>query len=261
MTSYDQMVEMAATLSFSDKLRFNSEFAALLKKDAKAGSVGKAVKKEKKQKDPSAPKKETGVGQKAWFAFVKHCKATMPERFTDCTKEPERLTVCGLIKAEGDGEAYKTFVAQFKSDAASEAPSSSESEAETEAAPAAAPAAGLSKVEKIKAEMAAKKAAAEEKAAAAAAKKTAAAEKKAAKESKPKKEPKAKKSDAVAAVAEAESPPMPIKVIAGKSYYWDEDDNGLFAVAEDKSFGDWVGRFQPGNEAQPIRFTDSPSDE
>ena len=275
-SAYDQMIEMAAGLSFAEKLRFNADFASLLKKDAKAGSVGKAVKKEKKEKDAESdkPKRGAGVGQLAWFAFVKHCKATMADRFTECSKEPERLTVVKAIKAE-DGAAYETFVAQFKAESASASAAASEDEG---SAPAAAPAAPvLSKVEALKAGMAAKKAAAAE----AKAKEVKEPKAKEAKEPKAKKEPKepkakkepkepkAKKSvggggggpgPAASAVASAvaEQLPMPIKVIGGKRYFWDTDNNGLMTVEDDDSFGGWVGFFQPANEEQPIRYTDGP---
>jgi len=272
-SAYDQMIEMAAGLSFAEKLRFNADFAALIKKDAKAGSVGKAVKKDKKEKDAESdkPKRGAGVGQLAWFAFVKHCKATMADRFTECSKEPERLTVVKAIKAE-DGAAYEAFVAQFKAESASASAAASEDEGASgsgsaPAAPAAPSAPSVpvpSKVEALKAAMAAKKAAKAEA-------KPEAKEPKAKKEPKePKakkepKEPKAKKSaggggggPGPAPSAVAEQLPMPIKVIGGKRYFWDTDNNGLMTVEDDDSFGGWVGFFQPTNEAEPIRYTDGP---
>ena len=282
-SSYDQMIEMAAGLSFAEKLRFNADFASLLKKDAKAGSVGKAVKKEKKEKDAESdkPKRGAGVGQLAWFAFVKHCKATMADRFTECSKEPERLTVVKAIKSE-DGAAYEAFVAQFKAESASASAAASEDEGVAPAAPAApsAPASGStpSKVEALKAAMAAKKAAAAKPEAKAKSEaKSEAKAKKEPKEVKAKKEPKEPKAKkepkatgggggggpgpAASASASESELPMPIKVIGGKRYFWDTDTNGLFAVEDDDSFGDWVGIFQPADEAQPIRYTDGPGSE
>ena len=51
-------------------------------------------KKEKKAKRPAA------VGQKAWFAFMAQCRATLPERFTTCKTAPEYAVVCGEIRKE-----------------------------------------------------------------------------------------------------------------------------------------------------------------
>jgi hypothetical protein len=291
-SAYEQMLTMAAALTFSDKLRFNSEFAALLKKDGKTGPVGKAAKKEK-----SESKKSSGTKRKSvWFAFVKQLKETMPERFADVKGGPAQNTVAKLIKNE-DLATYEAYAAKFKLENGSSSASSvvtdaesSSSEAEAEAAPSSSSVAEPVQDKKaaLAAAMAAKKAAAaaaklpaspkpskEEKAAAKEAEKTAkaaakeaekaakAAEKEAAKAAKPKKEPKkvaAKAAAAAPVVAEAEVT-MPKLTIAGTTYWHDESSNGLYAVEADDSFGAWVGFFQPGDEETPIRYTDSPADE
>ena len=112
--SYDQALSLIGEMPFADKLRFNTELATLLRKEGKSGAVGKAAKKEKKSKDPSN-KRTAAPGTQAWIAFVKHCKDTMTERFTECTLEKERLAVAAAIKAE-DKDVYDAFVVKFKSD-------------------------------------------------------------------------------------------------------------------------------------------------
>ena len=283
--SYESILEALAALSFADKLLLNEELATALRKEGKSGAVGKALKKEKKAKDPSAAPRKTAVGTMAWIAFVKHCKTTLPERFTECAKEPERLQVAKAIRAE-DEAAYKEFCEKFKEEHASAAGSdedSSDSEASPRAAaPAPAPKeakpAAISPAEKAAKLAALKKGPALAGGAAAAAgggaaaaptpkEKPAAAkkEKKAApaKEEKPakaKKEPKSAKKPAAAAAEEA-APEWATKEIDGCTYFFDPETNGLWNREEDGGFGAWVGRFQPGNEEEPIRFTDSPADE
>ena len=294
MNSYDQLLALASALPFADKLRFNADFAAALKKDGKAGAVGKASKKEK---SADKPKRTAGVGQLAWFAFSKHCRATMPERFTECKSAPDYATVSGLIKDE-DQSAYEAFVAKFKEENASTSASEAESEAEAPAAEAPAPKAAQTGAEKkaaIAALMAAKMAATsaplpaspkapkvpkEDKEAAKAAKaaakeaeKVAKAEAKAAeKAAKPKKTVKkvtASKGGggggggpgpAASAPSQPEEEVMPKITIAGTTYWHDVSTNGLYNV-DGEGFGSWVGFFQAGDEAEPIRYTDSPADE
>lgn len=289
-SAYEQMLTMAAALTFSDKLRFNSDFAALLKKDGKTGPVGKAAKKEK-----SESKKSSGTKRKSvWFAYVAHLKETMPERFADVKGGPAQNTVASLIKEE-DLATYEAYAAKFKLDNASSSSSasvvteaeSSSSEAEAEAPAASSEAAPVPVQDKkaaLAAAMAAKKAAKlpaspkpskEDKEAAKTAKAAAkeaekavkAAEKEAEKAAKaaakPKKEPKkvaAATTKAAPVVVEAEVA-MPKLTIGGTVYWHDESSNGLYAVEANDTFGAWVGFFQPGDEETPIRYTDSPADE
>jgi hypothetical protein len=291
--SYETILEAFSSLSFSDKLRLNEELATAMRKEGKSGAVGKAIKKEKKVKDPSAPAKirKTAVGTMAWIAFVKHCKTTMAERFEDCTKEPERLQVAKAIRAE-DEAAYKEFTEKFKEEhavAASDEESDSASVAPAPAVTAPAPApkavAPVLSVDEKKAKLAAmkekkpatgggaaggggaadsgsnaagggpKKVVAKEE------KKVVVKEEKKAKEAKPPKEVKAKKEPKKVAAKEEEAPEMATKEIDGSTYFFDPETNGLWQQGEDGGFGAWVGKFQPGNEEDPIRFTDSPADE
>ena len=63
----------------------------------------------------------------AWMSFVKHCQETQPTRFADSKDRGHVLSVAKEIRHE-DENAYKTFVADWRSD--------EETEAEDEAAPA-----------------------------------------------------------------------------------------------------------------------------
>jgi colicin import membrane protein len=86
----------------------------------------------------ASPKKTrvAAVGQKAWFAFMRHCRDTMADRFTEGMKAPEMAVVCKAIREE-DEAAYTAFVEKFKAE--NSAPASDAEEAvassEAEAAP------------------------------------------------------------------------------------------------------------------------------
>jgi len=280
-SSLDQIVSAMGELSFDDKLRLNSELASMLKKGGKAT---KGSSKTRKAKDPSAEKRKPSPKVMAWIAFVRHCKETMPERFEDITKESEKLAVCKGIRAEDDS-AYTTFVDNFletasvASDAAEEKPKAKKAEkakvekpkVEEKPKKAEKPKAKAesdsdsdsdddedAKAKKAKkaAKKEAKKAskAADTPAAAAAAAAAPVAAKKSEKPVKPvkpvkAKKPEVKKSDDV----------MPKKTIGDVEYFHDSDNNALWLVGDDDSLGAWQGYFQPGNDDEPIRFTDSPS--
>ena len=254
-SSYDQAISLISDMPFADKLRLNVDLASLLKKEGKSGVVGKAAKKEKKAKDPNAPKKAASLGTQAWFAFVKHCKNIYPERFAECTKEPERLSVCAALREEFK-DNYNEFCVDFK---AFHSKDSTPSSPVAPVAPVAAPVlTAKEKLKKLNAAKAAAPAAAAPAAAAAKAekpKKVTPAKKEAKKVTPAKKE--AKKAEP-APVAEEES--MPKKEIDGVEYWFDPETNGLYSVL-DGGFGAWVGFFQPENDDEPIRRTESPSDE
>jgi hypothetical protein len=265
-------------MPFADKLRFNTELATLLRKEGKSGAVGKAAKKEKKSKDPSI-KRTAAPGTQAWIAFVKHCKDTMSERFTECTLEKERLAVAAAIKAE-DKDVYDAFVVKFKSDhpvvlQGDHSASPSEDEAEDVSPPAPAPTptpvptlSAKEKLEKLKAvtatvalKNAEPKAKAEKPVAAPKAKADKpVATPKAKAEPKAKKEVKKAAPKAKAAEKTVEEAAMPKKQIDGTDYWFDPDTNGLYNIV-DGGFGAWVGYFQPDNNETPIRRTESPADE
>ena len=281
--SYDQALSLIGEMPFADKLRFNTDLATLLRKEGKSGVVGKAAKKEKKSKDPSN-KRPAAPGTLAWIAFVKHCKDTMSERFTECTLEKERLAVAKAIKSE-DKDVYDAFVLKFKNDhpvvlqgensmvlqgensmvlQGENSASPSDDEADDTPAPPApalalAPAPTLSakeKLEKLKVASAAlKKTDENPKAEKAKAEKPKAEKVKAEKKEVKKAAPKAK-----AAEKPVEEAPMPKKQIDGTDYWFDPETNGLYNIM-DGGFGAWVGYFQPDNNETPIRKTDSPADE
>jgi len=236
-SSYDQLHTMFTEMSFSDKLRFNSDAAQLLKKEGKVGAVGKAAKKEKVEGDK--PKKSAAVGTMAWINFVKHIKQTMPQRFEGVKLEKERLAIVGAIKLE-DKDAYDAFVAKFKGD---------HSDTESVAEPVEPVAPVMTKAEKL---------AVAKKALEAAAKKPEVkkeAKKEESKKEVAKKEPKkvAKKEVKKVEVEEA----MPKKEVNGETYFFDPETNVLFAIINGSEFGGMVGYFQPDNEEMPIRFTDT----
>jgi hypothetical protein len=58
-------------------------------------------------------KRVAAVGQKAWFAFMRHCRDTMADRFTAGLKAPEIAVICKAIRAE-DEAVYTAFVEKFK---------------------------------------------------------------------------------------------------------------------------------------------------
>ena len=267
----DQALALVSEMSFSDKLTFNAKFASLLAKETKgAGVVAKAAKKEKKEKDPSAPKRVAGAGQKAWFAYIEHCITTMPERFTEAPLRKEKLSVVKAIRAE-DKEGYDAFVAKYKEDhpaapsaapsAAASASASAESDAESDAEAEAKPVQKKAPAKAPKVEAKAPKA--PEAAAAAPSKPMTAAEKIAAIKAKRTAEA-AKKPSAAKKVVQAQESDGSLGRISidGQDYHRDTGMNGLWKVAEDgEGFGAWVGYYQPGNEEEPIRFTESPADE
>ena len=255
-SSFDQALSLVTEFSFSDKLRFNSELASLLKKEGKTGAVGKAVKKAKSKDSEGKPKRKAAPGTLAWMAFVKHCKATMAERFTETTKETERLSICKAIRAE-DSASYETFINDFKANY---------SPAEEEVAEAPAAAAAKAPAAAAKAPAAAKTASASATSVASATPKKVAPKKTAeTPTTPPKTEAKApsapsapKKAPKKVAKVEAKTEPvMPQMEIDGENYFHDRSNNGLWKVEEGDSFGAWVGYYQPENAEEPIRYTES----
>lgn len=86
----------------------------------------------------ASPKKTrvAAVGQKAWFAFMRHCRDTLAERFTAGMKAPEMAVVCKAIREE-DEAAYTAFVVKFKAE--NSAPTSDAEASSSEEAAVAAP--------------------------------------------------------------------------------------------------------------------------
>jgi len=125
----------------------------------------------------TAPKEKrvAAVGQKAWFAFMRHCRDTMAERFTTCKSAPDYAVVCKAIRQE-DEAVYTAFVEKFKAE--NSAPASDAEVSSAKPAPVAKPAAKSAEKEQ---KAAAKSAEKEQKAAAKSAEKEQKAAEKAAK--------------------------------------------------------------------------------
>ena len=133
MSSVSNLTELRTLLSALPR----EELKTLNKEIREMITNAPKEKKEKKAKRPAA------VGQKAWFAFMAQCRATLPERFTAGMKAPEMAVVCKAIRQE-DEAVYTAFVEKFKADNTPEkspdnsAPASdvSDSEGPSEEAPA-----------------------------------------------------------------------------------------------------------------------------
>jgi hypothetical protein len=105
MSSVSNLTELRALLSALPR----EELKTLNKEIREMIASAPKEKKEKKAKRPAA------VGQKAWFAFMAQCRATLPERFTAGMKAPEMAVVCKAIRQE-DEAVYTAFVEKFKAD-------------------------------------------------------------------------------------------------------------------------------------------------
>jgi len=212
---------------------------------------GMPAKKAKKGSDGTPkPKRKAALGTLAWGAYVKHIKATQPDAFEGITKESEKLVIVKGIRAD-DAEGYKTFTEAWKAERMeSDAASASETESVVETASVVEEPVPKKAAPKV-APKAAEKPAAEKPAAAKPAAKT--AEKAATATQKPVK--------AVKTVKKAkEEPSMPQKEIDGTNYWHHPSTNGLWEITgptvEDGT-GAWIGYFQPGNDEEPIRFTEA----
>lgn len=267
----DSILEQITELSFPEMLQLNASLALLLKKGGKGGAVSRALKKEKKAKDPDAPKRQAATGTLAWIAFVKKIKEEHPDLFVDCTKEPERLAVVKDYRAENK-EEYEEFVKTYKEEAAAEAADSDEDD-ETPAPPVKKPAAPAKKPTETKSsspktaaaakedKLAAVRALAEKKKIAASSKTAgggaAAAAAPAKKEVK--KAVSAPKTPAAPKKEEEEDESMGKITVEGTEYWMDKKTNGLYTLEEGDGFGPWVGYYQP--ETEDIRHTDAPEEE
>jgi len=123
----------------------------------------------------TAPKEKrvAAVGQKAWFAFMRHCRDTMAERFTTCKSAPDYAVVCKAIRQE-DEAVYTAFVEKFKAENSAPASASDAEVSSAKPAPLAKPAAkSAEKEQKAAAKSAEKEQKSAEKAAEKAAKKEA----------------------------------------------------------------------------------------
>jgi DNA polymerase III gamma/tau subunit len=234
-----------------------------------------------------------------WFAFMAHCRDTMPERFVNCKGGPARAVVCSEIRKE-DEVAYTTFAKKFNAENSASASDSDSSakvlvenesvksatnSAEKEAKPTAKSAEKEAKAAAKSAEKEAKAAAKSAEKQAKAEAKTAETEAKAAAKTAEKQAKAArrviksstngvnstKKQTPVDSVSTSATPGiqedfqedvMPKITINGTAYWHDESSNGLYGIdLSTNGISHWVGFFQPHNEAEPIRYTASEGDD
>lgn len=276
-SAIEQINTHLASLSFAEKLTLVEQIAGELRKEG-GGVKPPAIKGSKKGKKGSKkgadasdsdgeakPKRKAAAGTLAWTAFVKHIKETQPDAFEGVTKESDKLTVVKGIRAENMA-AYDSFVAEWKAkyEAAEKSEASSVAEEAEEAAPApvAAPAKPKTAAEKLAEVKAAKAAerAAKEAAASAPAPASTPAAKKPVKTVAAKAAPGAPKKAAAKATEESQMPQMEID---GKMYWHDPGTQGLWEVTGETFSGGstWMGYFQPGNDDEPIRYTENFGDE
>jgi len=262
-STIDQITALIGELSFAEKLSINEQLASSIRKEG-GGKVGKKVKAKAEKAEGSAdkPKRKAALGTRAWTAYVKHCKMTMPDSFEGLTKESDKLVIVKGIRAE-DPEGYKTFTEAWKaehsepaSETASVADEDSVPEPEVIVPKVVAP--KVKVVPKVVAPKAESKAAAESK-----------VESKAEPKVESKVEPKAAKVTKAAKVAAKPVPKAKAKAkessftqkeIDGVSYWHEPETNGLWEVTgptPEDGTGEWIGYFQPDDEAEPIRFTEA----
>jgi hypothetical protein len=240
-SSVEFILSEVAKLSFSDMLQVMTDLSSLIKKEAKSGVIGKATKKEKKQKDPDAPKRVSSPATKAWRAFVAHLKTTQPDLFEGCSKEPEKLKIAGEYKTEHKDE-YEAFQKKFI-DSLPEEEKVTVSEKPKE------------KKEKKEKKDTKEKKESDSKAEALAKVKAKLAEKKAASSSPPKEDKKEKKpvkkvekkveKKVVKKEEEDEDGSMEKIEIDGEEYWIDDSSKSLFKIEDDGSFGPLVGTYNP----------------
>ena len=281
-SAIEQINTLLASLSFAEKLTMVEQIAGALRKEGGgvkpvATKAGKKSKKGSKNADAGSesdaeakPKRKRAAGTLAWNAFVKHIKETQPDAFVGVSKESEKLRVIKGIRAENIG-AYDSFVAEWKAKYAASDASSVSEEAE-EAVPAPVPysdwaapakpktapvvsAAATKPKPRTAAELKAEKAAA---ASAAAPAPVAATPKKAVKTTA------ASKAAPAAPKKATEEPQMDQIHIDGKMYWHDPGTHGLWEVTGhtfSSGSSPWMGYFQPGNDDEPIRYTENFGDE
>jgi hypothetical protein len=275
MSAIEQITTLLDTLSFAEKLSLNERIAIAIRKEGGGKSGGKAVKSKSKSKDSedaeAKPKRKAAAGTLAWTAFVKHIKTTQPDIFEGVTKESDKLVIVKGIRAE-DMDAYNAFVTEWKEKyAVSEAspseaePEEAEAEAEAEVEEAAPPPpvkkqkTAAEKLAELKAAAALKPSAAPAPAAPAAKKEV----KKAAAAPAAKAVKEVKKAAPAAKAKATEEPQMAQIELDGKTYWHEPVSHGLWEVTGD-TFAEgsaWMGYYQPGNEEEPIRYTENFGDE
>jgi len=259
MSAIEQITTLLESLSFAEKLTLNERIATAVRKEGGAKTGGKRGPKSKTDSDEPKPKRKAAIGTLAWTAYVKHIKTTQPDAFVGITKESDKLTIVKGIRSE-DKDGYDSFVSAWKDEHKDDA---SADEAEVVVVPAPKPVSTPSPVvktmtaaEKIAALKASKVSAVD---ATPAPKK--AAPKKEVKEAAPKKEVK-KAAPKKEVKKEETSQQLPQIVLEDVTYWHDPETNGLWKVEGETFSGEsWTGYYQPGNEEEPIRYTENFGDE
>lgn len=241
MSAIEQITTLLESLSFAEKLTLNERIATAVRKEGGAKTGGKRGPKSKTDSDEPKPKRKAAIGTLAWTAYVKHIKTTQPDAFVGITKESDKLTIVKGIRSE-DKDGYDSFVSAWKDEHKDDA---SADEAEVVVVPAPKPVSTASPV--VKAMTAAEKIAALRASKASAVDATPAPKKAA-----PKKEVK----------KEETSQQLPQIVLEDVTYWHDPETNGLWKVEGETFSGEsWTGYYQPGNEEEPIRYTENFGDE
>lgn len=255
----EQALALVATLSLSEMILFNAEFATLLKKTGKTSKVQKLSKKKEASSDSDSvasaekPKRKQNAGQMAWIAFVKKIQA---EKAEDLAAFVENK------KGNGErGNHALTFVSQYKAAHIEEFESfkssfvlPEEPVAEVSEATVAAPT--PAKKSAPSTPSAPKKAAASKKAALgapipapAALSSAPAAPAAAAKVPK-----KAVKKVAAKVAPKPAGDEEPVKMTVGGVDYWMTSNRGLYTRPEEDAWGTWAGVLEADDET--IRATD-----
>jgi len=239
-STMDQITALLGELSFAEKLTINEQLATSIRKE---GGKGKVTKSKKVKDDDEKPKRKAALGTLAWTAYVKHIKETQPEAFEGLKKEAEKLVIVKGIRAE-DPEGYKTFTDEWKAAKKEESDAETASASETASVAEEPPAPVAKPVKKAEPKAAAKKE----------------TEKKETKKTEKKEVEKKEVKKVVKKAAKKEEPTMPQKEIDGTNYWHDPESNGLWEVTGETvadGTGAWIGYFQPGNDDEPIRFTEA----
>ena len=241
MSAIEQITTLLESLSFAEKLTLNERIATAVRKEGGAKTGGKRGPKSKTDSDEPKPKRKAAIGTLAWTAYVKHIKTTQPDAFVGITKESDKLTIVKGIRSE-DKDGYDSFVSAWKDEHKDDA---SADEAEVVVVPAPKPVSTPSPVVKTMT-------AAEKIAALKASKVSAVDATPAPKKAAPKKEVK----------KEETSQQLPQIVLEDVTYWHDPETNGLWKVEGETFSGEsWTGYYQPGNEEEPIRYTENFGDE
>jgi len=255
----EQALALVATLSLSEMILFNAEFAVLLKKTGKTSKVAKLSKKKESSSDSESvgglekPKRKQNAGQMAWIAFVRKIQSEKAEdlaAYVETKKgNGERgnhaLTFVSEYKA-AHIEEFESFKSSF---VLPEEPAAEATEA-AEAAPTPAKKTAPATPSAPKKAPASKKAALEAPIPAPAALSSAPAP--AAPAAKAPK--KAVKKVAAKAAPKPAGDEEPLKMTVGGVDYWMTSNRGLYTRPEEDAWGTWAGVLEADDET--IRVTD-----